>query len=539
MSYLFLFAGMNLHPNIYDESMILTGAMRVAAGQIPHQDFYALYGPAQFYLIASLFKIFGQSLLVERLYDIFLKALIAAFVYWIVSRYCRKSIAISTTVAVVLWFFALKDTAATAIIPVSLLNLLASSLILPIFSRSLSIKRSLAIGALAGLATLFRYDAGIALFGIEVCLIAIAVFLRANGITNRLRVFASNLWPASVGFASVTLAALAYYLSRASLHSLIFVYTYSSKYYHSGRNMPFPPIKPDQIDNLAVYLPIAIFGISLYLACSYKSQVCNEDASSFENKPLVPEWRGFLITFGLLALVMYLKGWVRFQVLHMYLSILPSMLLLAVLFQHRKSLARSFQIAIKSLVLLSLIAVVFASLRNGVIKLHDQHASVAENLWLAHRGGLPKIQADWCSMKSPSTIGLCFFPDNGHMQAAEFITAHTRPDQKLYVGVTRQDIIFANDNYTYFATQRLPATRWSQFDPLVQNRPEVQSEMIAELEATAPPYIAVDSEFDGAREPNDSSKSSGVTLLDDYIHNKYQRVESFDEMSVWKRMQTP
>ena len=111
VSCLLLFAGMNLHPNLYDEAIILTGSMRVIAGQVPHQDFYTNYGPGQFYLIASLFKIFGQSVLAERLYDLFLKALIASFVYLIASRYFRKSVANYTTVAIVLLFFALNNTA--------------------------------------------------------------------------------------------------------------------------------------------------------------------------------------------------------------------------------------------------------------------------------------------------------------------------------------------------------------------------------------------------------------------------------------------
>ena len=64
-----------------------------------------------------------------------------------------------------------------------------------------------------------------------------------------------------------------------------------------------------------------------------------------------------------------------------------------------------------------------------------------------------------------------------------------------------------NDNYTYFATQRLPATKWSHFDPHLQNTYEIQSEMIAELDANAPPYIVADSEFDKVYEPNDGSKA--------------------------------
>jgi hypothetical protein len=59
--------------------------------------------------------------------------------------------------------------------------------------------------------------------------------------------------------------------------------------------------------------------------------------------------------------------------------------------------------------------------------------------------------------------------------------------------------------------------------------------MIRELERNAPPYIVLDSEFDLTREPNDSAKSSGVTLLDDYIRDKYQSAETFGIMSIRRR----
>ena len=51
-----------------------------------------------------------------------------------------------------------------------------------------------------------------------------------------------------------------------------------------------------------------------------------------------------------------------------------------------------------------------------------------------------------------------------------------------------------------------------------------------------PPYIVLDSEFDHYREPNESSRSSGVTLLDDYIHKAYQPTQSFGSMSIWQRI---
>ncbi len=54
--------------SIYDEGLDLTAAMRVAAGQVIHRDFYYIYGPAKMYILAGLFKLFGQSVLVERLF---------------------------------------------------------------------------------------------------------------------------------------------------------------------------------------------------------------------------------------------------------------------------------------------------------------------------------------------------------------------------------------------------------------------------------------------------------------------------------------
>jgi len=167
-SYLVLFFGMSRHPIVYDEGLILTAAMRVAAGQIPHRDFYANYGPAQFYLIAGLFRLFGETVLIERVFDFVLKALVVTSVFAIASAYCRRSIAACTAILTILWLFGLSGSGST-IIPVSLLNLIASALLLPVFVRRVSIRRVLAAGAVAGIATLFRYDTGVALIGIQGC----------------------------------------------------------------------------------------------------------------------------------------------------------------------------------------------------------------------------------------------------------------------------------------------------------------------------------------------------------------------------------
>jgi hypothetical protein len=46
----------------------------------------------------------------------------------------------------------------------------------------------------------------------------------------------------------------------------------------------------------------------------------------------------------------------------------------------------------------------------------------------------------------------------------------------------------------------------------------------------------LDGEWDNKREPNDSSISSGVTLLDDYLHKTYRPVTSFGILSIYQRI---
>lgn len=533
-AYLFLFFGMSLHPNIFDEGIILTGAMRVAAGQIPHRDFYTNYGPAQFYILAGIFKVFGESLLVARLYDVLVEALVATSVYCIVAFYCRRSIAILTTIATALYLFGL-DIKGLAIVPVSLLSLIGSVIISPAFLRPVSTRRMLAGGMIAGAAELFRYDTGLAILGIHACVVAIAISLRIEGGSRRLRAFCSTFWPYLLGFAILSLPPALYYLSVAPLHDFVHdIVVYPAQYYHRERSLPFPPINAKGLDNIIVYLPIAIVAVAAY---GVRAQILRMSRHHPLNECNLPEDQsrlGFLVTFGLLALVMYFKGWVRVAPVQMYLSIIPSLLLIALLFQDRFKFLPFMRFSVTCLMGLSLLAPALSGARE-TRALWKQHASVPEEM-LSRTITTKPVTLGWCKIANPLTKGLCFASDGDRIKTIEFILTHTDPNQKLYVGSMRHDKIFANDNLIYFATQRLPATKWSHFDPGLQNSRPVQLEMIHELETNAPPYAVLDSEFDLSQEPNDSSKSTGVTLLDDYLREKYLRVNSFGVFSIWRRM---
>jgi hypothetical protein len=236
-------------------------------------------------------------------------------------------------------------------------------------------------------------------------------------------------------------------------------------------------------------------------------------------------------------MAMYCKGFVRIHPIQLYVATIPSLLVIAVLFQQRFAFRRPMRILTMVVVGLSLLSPAWSSLRQ-IRDLYVQHSWLTGNLWSAVRRTRPALDETWCKTQNSATHGVCFLPEDDRIQTIEFIDTHTLPGQKIFVGVTHHDRIFANDNVIYFASDRLPATRWSHFDPDLQTRYDIQTQIIQELEINTPPYVVLDSEFDLVREPNDSSRSSGVKLLDEYLHQKYQFVQTFNRMSIWQRMPT-
>ena len=82
----------------YDEGLVLVGADRVLRGDIPYRDFWTLYGPGSFYLLAGLFRLFGEFALVERGLDIAAKTAIATLVVALVLQFGRRTVALAAGV---------------------------------------------------------------------------------------------------------------------------------------------------------------------------------------------------------------------------------------------------------------------------------------------------------------------------------------------------------------------------------------------------------------------------------------------------------
>jgi hypothetical protein len=538
VSFILLLLGMDRGVEVYDEGLILVGAMHVAAGQIPHRDFYANYGPGQFYILAWLFHWFGRSILVERLYDLALRAAIVTLVYGIAKKFCRSWIVASTTIVCGFWLFSAGlSSVAIPIVPILLISLAGAMVLLPVFQRNVSWQRMFAAGMLAGLVALFRYDVGIAYTLVLTLFIGIAALLRQRLAAARWRAAVSAMLPCWLGFALVFLPVALLYLAVAPVHPFIHdIFLYPTKYYVRARRLPFPAVHWRTFDRAALYLPLPVVGMVLY---SLFARAGQEPGSPVDTEKLRNDQsqKGFLILFGLLTFAFYFKGLVRFSLVQMLLALVPMLLTLAVLYEYSLRRGRWLHRIVQWTIGVSILAATWSALKE-VRVLRLNHGSVLQEA-LSGGPSSSRGESELCAAPALRT-GLCFLMDPARAATVSYISQHTNPGETIFVGSTRHDRVAMNDLATYFAVNRLPATHWSHFDPDLQTRADIQAEMVRELDSQAVRYIVLEKQLEGFMEPsNDSSKSSGVTLLDDYIRNNYHQVAKFDDSSVWLRNGDP
>ena len=77
---------MDYHAWTYDESLSLYGAVRVLHGQVPFRDFWTLYPPGIFWTLAGMFRVFGVSVLCDRIVFVGSNAISAVAMVYILDR---------------------------------------------------------------------------------------------------------------------------------------------------------------------------------------------------------------------------------------------------------------------------------------------------------------------------------------------------------------------------------------------------------------------------------------------------------------------
>jgi hypothetical protein len=86
LAVLYFFIGINFDLNIYDEGIGLIGAERIGHGDIPYADFFTIYAPLNYYVIAGYSMLFGGSVMSPRFLDLILLVIALAVMHRIIQK---------------------------------------------------------------------------------------------------------------------------------------------------------------------------------------------------------------------------------------------------------------------------------------------------------------------------------------------------------------------------------------------------------------------------------------------------------------------
>jgi hypothetical protein len=498
--------------------------MRVAAGDVPHRDFYAIYGPGQFYVLAGLFKLFGQTVLVERLYDATVKAGIVCLVYTISLPLMERAFAASVAGICALWLGSL-GSAVYPIWPSLFLILLCVPPQFTVFEDRYSAPRLFWAGLAAGAVVLFRYDMGLLAIGVISAVLILYRFLgsKAPGrFLNKLVGSATLLAPFCFGAALIVVPLSTAYFHYGMTNDFVFqVVQFPAAHYVEMRRLPFLPIWQNLPWNLIVYFPP--MAVLAYTAVTLSQFVQGDVTRGSE----ATNWIGFLLSA--FAVGLYFKGVVRVSVIHLAPSIITSFIVLGFT---AKRFLRGRHLPVRAMLAVLLVAplasvelstiwvAIFLAQSTALANL-----SAAEQLTIrATKRHNAAASEGPCDQPPELTRLRCFIVSDANEEALRFVVSNTAPGDTILVADGENDKTLANDNAFYFLTGRQPATKWHHFDPGLQSSEVIQGEIVRDMEEKKPPLIVIDTEWDKVEEPNGSAKRSGVKVLDSFIRDDYVEI---------------
>jgi hypothetical protein len=146
----------------------------------------------------------------------------------------------------------------------------------------------------------------------------------------------------------------------------------------------------------------------------------------------------------------------------------------------------------------------------------SQTAALVGDRWLANARAL-------CADTSIPRLR-CMKMDNDRSAVVRYLLDNGASGKKVYVGAGRHDRLLVSNLALAFAAEVVAPTHWHDLHPGVQTTREVQEEMVSELAGSDIAYVVRDRAWDEESEPNASSRSSGVTVLDDYLRQNFHEV---------------
>ena len=444
-----------------DEGTLLVYPELIQHGQVPYRDFETFYGPANPYVLAAAYSVFGTSIFVERSVGLVYRVLILLAIFGLTQKWGTLPAAACTLIAGVLLL--MSQLAAYAWLGGVACGLCALWALAD-FERTW---RVFVGGLLAGAALLYRPDL------MPAMLLAAAPLLWAMPRRARLAACAGG------ASAMIPFAILMIFVGPAELLNNLFIYPVL--YSNPGRRLPLLSAAPLVLRVFSAYLLAAVANVAAGVMALQRARA--------DRRALL------FLGLSLFALALVPQAMQRLDLIHLVfvaflsLGLLPlSFLILA---NRSEETRRNFAAS-----------VAFSTLAVAVVI-----GVIAPKVWL-NAGGAVAAAID------PSMNSAVFLEQNGRSfpfpspQAAavtgklfEKLDRLSKPGERLFVGPADLRRTNSCDTFIYHLFPRLqPATYFLEMNPFSANRGG--SRLAADVESAD--WLVLDMAWDTWREQNAS-----------------------------------
>jgi hypothetical protein len=456
----------------FDEGLVLAAARRVTDGQVPYADFTWAYGPAQPYLLAGLFKLFGSSLLQWRVLRVLADAGIGLLVYVLLCRVAPQRVALLGWLA-----------AACAIAQPRSANPFPFALLFALLAVAMLPRRVVLAGVFTAVAAAFRLD--FALYGAAACVVALAIgrqwreLVRYALVTLGLSLLVYLPFLIDIGPSKLYDALVGTSLHDRNYWTLSFPLSYDGRFRLWGPGALLHDLK-DVIDFYQPLLLVIGLGLSAFLLRAAPA----------------------LIVLGLGALSYLLSRTDEFHTQPLFIVVAVLLPALAVATRHRV-------VAVAAAAVFALMLV--HGVANRIVALVRPPAMSEVHLAAADGAEAPPQEA------------------RSIERVVSIVDSRVPPGDPIYVAPRRSDLVTYSNSILYVLADRDNAAR-QDFGLLTSARE--QQSIVDQLRAARPRVVVRWTDpLSSKDEPNLRGRPSGSHVLDQYLAADYrlsQRLYHYD-----------
>jgi len=534
-SFLFLTMGSKIDLCPYDEGIAAYGATRILDGDVPYRDFWTIYAPGQFYTLALLFKLFGPSVIVERVFTITVQSLIAFCAYLIVEKASKWRLAVIPWLMIITWFGRYNFFGSP--MPTALLLSMISCLALMRFFGNKSKKWLVLAGVFTSLTALFRHDIGIYTFIAESMVIIAFEYSdplnRSSGVCKNISKIASAYCHYLFAVIVILLPICIFFVSAVGAGELLSnLFIFPIKVFPEFRGTPYPPPCPNPMlianGNLSVgrFLRKTLEYFPFYFPFIILPIIILHLADVIRTKCSLTEKHWLIILMFLISLTFFNQVRVRSDSVHLMPTLIPLSIifpLLLIAFPKQKNDKINNKIR-KILVFVSIMLAL--SFGRHFIRL------IGRKLYLS------PSTANLVSLELPRSKGIRLKPQDAEplQKAVRYIQRTVPPQSRIFVGTFRHDKIAINNIMFYFLSERRSATKFHELHPGLATTSAIQRQIISDIKKHSVTHLVLwDIAENMIERKGKSSNNNGATELDEFINSNYQEIEVFGDFRILTR----